>query len=305
MRDFDSIRRAFRLSPQGAREIEREVDDELEAHIAMRIEHLVARGMSPEAARAEALRRLGDLPAARGALIDSVRRREGRMRVRSWLDSVRQDAVHALRQIRRAPGFSTLAILTFALGVGLTTAVFAAVDGVLLRPLPFDDPDRLVALQSVDSMGTVIPVVSSDNWFDWNRDSRTLEGSAIHLDNRTVVSAGGEGVRTAYSLVSPGFFGVVRPRLLMGRGFTDADAATQAPVVVISERLWRTVLGARTGTDLELVVSGGKHRVIGIVAAGEEYPSGTDLWMVYRHVQMGGGVRNNINWYAVGRLAPG
>src|SRR5688500_8876669 len=184
MRDFDSIRRAFRLSPQSWREIEREVDDELEAHIALRIEHLVARGMTPEAARAETLRRLGDLPAARDALIDSVRRREGRMRFRGWVDSVRQDVTHALRQIRRAPGFSALGIVTFALGIGLTTAVVAAVDGVLLRPLPFAEPDRLIALQSVDSMGTVIEVVSADNWFDWNRDARTLEGSAIHREDR-------------------------------------------------------------------------------------------------------------------------
>src|SRR5690349_10343734 len=121
MRDFPSIRRTFRLAPRGRTEIEREVDDELEAHIAMRIEQYIARGMSPAEARAEALRRLGDLPTARQAIIESVRRREGRMRIRSWLDAVRQDTLHALRQLGRAPGFAALAIITFALGIGLTT----------------------------------------------------------------------------------------------------------------------------------------------------------------------------------------
>jgi predicted permease len=305
MRDFDSIRRAFRLSPQSRREIEREVDDELEAHIAMRMEHLVARGMSPEAARAETLRRLGDLPTARAALIDSVRRREGRMRFRGWLESVRQDSVHALRQIRRAPGFSALAIVTFALGIGLTTAVFAAVDGVLLRPLPYAEADRLVALQSVGESGNVIEVVSSDNWYDWHRGARTLEGSAIYMGDRTIVRAGTEGVRASYMQVSPGFFDVIRPRMLFGRGFTEEEAQTQAPVVVISEGLWRTFLGGRPFDELTISLGERSSRVIGVVAAGQEYPAGTEVWLVYRHTQRGGGTRNNINWSAVGRLARG
>jgi predicted permease len=305
MRDFPSIRRTFRLAPRGRAEIEREVDDELEAHIAMRIEQYIARGMSPAEARAEATRRLGDLPTARQAIIESVRRKEGRMRIRSWLDAVRQDTLQALRQLGRAPGFAALAIITFALGIGLTTAVFAAVDGVLLRPLPYAAPDRLVAMQSVDSAGTPIEVVSADNWYDWDRSSRALETSAIHYGDRAVVTAGGQGVRASFQVVTPRFFDVIQPTMIFGRGFTDQEARTQAPVVVVSEGLWRTMLGGRRGDDLELTVGGGKHRVIGVVAAGQEYPAGTELWLVYRHQQMGGAVRNNVNWSAVGRLAPG
>ena len=221
------------------------------------------------------------------------------------IDSLRQDVLHALRQIRRAPGFSALAIITFALGIGLTTGVFAVVEGVLLRPLPFGEPERLVAMQSVDSMGTPIEVVSADNWYDWQQGTRTLESAAIHMGARTIVRAGGEGIRASYSIVSPRFFDVIRPRMISGRGFTEEDARTDAAVVVISETLWKSQIGERTGPDVELIVNGRAHRVVGVVAAGHEYPAGDELWLVYRHTQRGGAVRNNINWSAVGRLAPG
>ena len=304
IRDFAAVRRAFRLPPKDGSDIAREVDDELDAHIAMRIEDLVARGMPPKAAREEALRRLGDFPSTRDALIGSVRRREGRMRVRGWLDSVRQDMRQALRQLGRAPGFSALAVMTFALGIGLTTAVFAAVDNVLLRPLPFPESDRLVALQSVAENANIVEVVSSDNWHDWRR-ARALDGIAIHHGDRIVVSGGTEGVRASFMMVSSNFFDVIRPRMLFGRGFTEEEAQIQAPVVVISEGLWRTVLSERPPDDLTIDLNGRTSRVVGIVAAGQEYPADTELWLAYRHVQRGGATRNNINWSAVGRLAPG
>jgi predicted permease len=227
------------------------------------------------------------------------------MRFGGWLDSVRQDLAHALRQMRRAPGFSSLAVLTFALGIGLATAVFAAVDNVLLRPLPFAEPQRLLSLQSVDSTGQVIPVVSADNWDDWRGQNRTLEAVAIHLGGRAVATVGGDAARVSYEVVSSGFFEVVRPRLVFGRTFTETEYADGAAVVVISEPLWRNLLGARTDPDLQLDIGGRPHRVIGVVAGGQEYPTETEAWLAYRHTQIGGAVRNNINWSAVGRLARG
>ena len=227
------------------------------------------------------------------------------MRLRGWLESVRQDAGHAVRQIRRAPGFSALAVLTFALGIGLTTAVFAAVDNVLLRPLPFPEPEQLMSLQSVDSTGQAIPVVSADNWDDWRRENRTLDAVAVHLGGRAVASAGTDAARVSSETVSQGFFEVVRPRLIFGRTFSEAEAQDGAPVIVISESLWHRLLGGRIASDLQLDIGGRSNRIIGVVADGYEYPAETEVWLAYRHTQMGGAVRNNINWSAVGRLASG
>src|SRR5687767_13246441 len=121
--------------------------------------------------------------------------RQRPMPVREWFHTLRQDVAYAFRQRRRSPGLTTMALLTLALAIGLTTAVFAVVDGVLLRPLPFPDSDRLVALQSVDSSGSAFSYVSSANWSDWNSGNRTLVKSAIRKDGRLSVVWGADGAR--------------------------------------------------------------------------------------------------------------
>src|SRR4051812_39428230 len=170
MATLPGIRRLLRLrvSP---RALEREVDDEIRAHLEMRVEHLVARGWSAAAARAEAERRFGNVAEGRRRILTSARSTEHRMRFRDWLDTVRQDARLALRQMRRAPGFALFGALTFALGIGLTSVVFTVVDGVLLKPLPFPRPERLVALSVLDSMRSPVPVVSADDWYDWRNEN--------------------------------------------------------------------------------------------------------------------------------------
>src|SRR3970282_1190647 len=112
------------------------------------------------------------------------------------------------------PCLSIMAILTLALGIGLTTAVFAVVDGVLLRPLPFPEPDRLIALQSVDSLGSAFSRVSSAHWSDWIARKRTLEASAIHQAGRLSVAWGSEAVRANGQAVSADFFSVLKARFV-------------------------------------------------------------------------------------------
>src|SRR5215210_670437 len=106
-----SYRRLFRLWARDARDVAAEVDEEIAAHLQMRVDDLVRRGWAPEAARAEAARRFGDMDEARRRLRATAREGEGRIRMREWLGSVRQDAAHAGRQARRAPGFTALAVL--------------------------------------------------------------------------------------------------------------------------------------------------------------------------------------------------
>ena len=145
--------------------------------------------------------------------------------------------------------------MTIGLGIGLTTAVFATVDGVMLKPLPYPDPERLVYLQGLDSIGNPVPVVSSDNWFDWKAQNRTLDAVTIHMAAQVSTIVRGEAIQAGTELVSPEFFQVFRPRLTRGRTFSpQRDEDMQG--VVVSERFWRRALGEQQGTDPGLSVDG-------------------------------------------------
>src|SRR5215204_2836295 len=138
-------RRAFRLALRRPR-VEADVDDEVSFHLEMRVAELVARGWSPEAARAEALRRFGDRHQWSIAMTEVDRERTANEQRAEWLDDLRQDLRYAVRSLFRAPLFSLLAILTLALGIGANAAVFGVVKSVLLDALPYADPDRVVRM---------------------------------------------------------------------------------------------------------------------------------------------------------------
>jgi predicted permease len=297
-------RRYFRLRG-GADEVDRELDEEIRMHIELRTEELVRRGLSADAAKAEAVRRFGDVEEARRRLAAGVRKREGRLRWYELVDSVRRDVVLALRQAWRSPGYSAIAVLTFALGIGLTTAMYTVVDRVVMRPLPYPEPDRLVALLSVDSSGTEFPYVSMDNWLDWREQGRSLSVSALHMERGVTVATGGAAVRARGQVVAGSFFDVIGARMLLGRVATEAEAQAGVPVAVVSESLWRTMLEADRSLARKATVDGRAVDIIGVVAEGTEYPAGTQIWITWPTERRGGGARNNVNWFAVGRLAPG
>src|SRR5262245_17962322 len=130
-----------------------ELDEEIRSHLEMRAEALMTQGLSREDARAEALRRFGDVEAARRALASTVPQQERRARLAGALDGLVQDLRFALRSVRRAGPFTALSVAILAAAIGLTALTFAVTDHVLLRPLPFRDPARIVTLQSVGKAG--------------------------------------------------------------------------------------------------------------------------------------------------------
>ena len=231
--------------------------------------------------------------------------REKPMPLRELVSTLRQDVTYALRQRRRSPGLTVMAVLTLALAIGLTTAVFAVLDGVLLRPLPFPDSERLVALQSVDSAGAAFSRVSSANWADWNSGNRTLDKSAIHQAGRLSIAWGSDAVRADGQDVSVGFFDVLRARFVVGRGFQPADAESRAPFAVVSERFWRDKLGGKPVDSLSIRVNGFGFSVVGVVATGHAWPEGTEVFLLARPRTFGGAERNNVNYQAIARLKPG
>ena len=144
------VRRLLRFSIRTRAAMKRDADDELEALIACRVEHLIARGWSPDDARAEAMRRLGaPLDEVRHQLHTTADQRQRRMRVVEFFESVMQDVRYAARGLARRPAFTAVAVLTLAIGVGATTAIFSAVNALILRPLPYARPDELMKVSLV------------------------------------------------------------------------------------------------------------------------------------------------------------
>ena len=146
-------RRLFRL-PLGERSIERDVDDELAFHLAMREEKLRRLGLAPEDARAGAYDRFGDTGTVRDECLTIDRQYAREVRLMEWLESIWSDLRYALRTFRRMPTFTAVAIVTLALGIGATTAMFTLVNSILLRPLPYPESERIVrVIQSYPEIG--------------------------------------------------------------------------------------------------------------------------------------------------------
>lgn len=293
---------------RGARE--REVEEEIEAHLAMRVDDLIACGMTREEAEAEARRRFGDLEVARRRLRRSGRRRDRRLGWTDAWDGLLQDVVLALREMRRSRSTTAVEWTTIAVGVALASVAFALVDQVLLRPLPFPEPESLVALYSVPESGMedAFPFVSSENWLDWREGSRTLESTALHFRDVGRGAVQVDGVARAYgeSSVTADFFEVLRPDFVVGRGFSSEEVTRDRSVVVVSEGFWASVLGAPSSlAGVTVVLDGERRDVIGVVDADQVYPEGTEIWAPRSIIRRGDAMRNNINFLAIARLRDG
>lgn len=297
-----------RLDPRATasdRGLERELDDEIHAHIEMRTAELIERGMEPEEARAEALRRFGVASGARRRLLSGARRRDRRIRVRAALGTLTSDVRLVARGAKRTPGFALTGVAIFALGVGLTTCMATVADHVLLRPLPYPQPDRLVALWSAAEGGSEFPWVSMGNWADW-RESEAIGSSALHAEQRASVATPEDAFHASTTLVAGAFFETLGSAPLVGRTFTEEEAQQGTRVAVVSEGFWRRTLGAAPLPTLpDLYVNGTAYEVVGVMAHATGFPSGTEIWVPFRWSPTAGGSRNNINYRAVARLAPG
>ena len=154
--------------------IEQEIDEELDLHVEMRTREYIQRGVDPKTARELALRRMGDAASLKRTMAGVARKRDREMRLTLRLEELRDDLKFAFRQLKHSPGFALVATLTLALGIGANSAIFALVDATLLRPLPFREPDRLVAIWET-SARTPRSSVSPLNMLDWDTRSRTFE----------------------------------------------------------------------------------------------------------------------------------
>jgi len=218
-----------------------------------------------------------------------------------------RDLRFALRSYRRAPGFTAVALLTLALGIGTTTAAFSIIDAVLIRPLPYPESGRIVALTGRDSLGREIQTVSVPNYYDWREQSRSFSAIALYSTAREGVTGAGDAAHVETANVSADFFRVLGVRPELGRTLTPEDASNGEPTAVVSHGFWARALGSpRTLPAEPLRVAGKTYRVVGVLPRAREYPAGVDLFVpdAFEHPWRTAS-RNNINFSAIARLADG
>src|SRR5687768_11720799 len=226
--------------------LDQEVDEELAFHLEMRTRELIANGMDPRAAREAALSRLGDLARLKRTCIDIGRKRDRDMRLTQWIGEFRDDVRFAARQLARAPGFTAVAALTLALGIGATTAIFSAVHAVVLRPLPFPEPDRVMVLGE-DWEGRPSSV-SVGNFHDWRTHAKSFSALAAMQFFSFNLGEGDQPERVIGGRVTHTWFNVFGIAPLHGRVFNASeDTPGNDRVVVLSHRLWTRRFGADSG----------------------------------------------------------
>jgi len=163
--------------------VEREVDSELAFHLEMRIRELVEQGIPPDEARAAALARFGDVEQITETCRDLGRRRNEDMRRAEWLTELRHDLRYAVRGLRSSPGFTAVALLTLAMGIGASTTIFSVANAVLLRPFPYHEPDRIVRLYETNPTTETFSI-SEPDYIDWRQRVRSLSQLGLRRRER-------------------------------------------------------------------------------------------------------------------------
>jgi predicted permease len=180
-----------------------------------------------------------------------------------------QDLRHAVRLLTTRPGFTLMAILPLALGIGANTAMFSVLNGVLLRPLPFRDPDRLVQMREKTTEFSQM-AVSYPNLQDWQRQNRSFESIAGFRDDEATLTGAGDTQRITVSMVSAPYFEILGANMVLGRGFlAEEDRRGANPVLVLGEEFWRNRFGGDRGIiGRSLTLNGEARTVVGIAPAG-------------------------------------
>lgn len=279
------------------RRLAHELDDELQLHLALREEKLIAQGLSPQEAHYAARREFGSTT--------HFKEENREMWGFPTLETLLQDARFGARTLAKNPGFTAVVVLTLALGIGATTAIFSVVYGVLLRPLPYAQADRLIELNEVNSHGGVMNF-ADPNFDDVRSASQSLNGVAEYGSGLESVAGASEPTRTMMSWVSRDFFPLMRVRPILGRGFLPEDQRFgAAPVALVSYAYWKQYLGG--GADLsraKLTIENQSVSVVGVLPAGFRFPENSDLWVpreLYEHLPS----RTAHNWHVLGRLRDG
>ncbi|HET9040589.1 MAG TPA: ABC transporter permease, partial [Gemmatimonadales bacterium] len=286
-----------------------EVDAELDFHLEMLTRELIERGLDPDAARAEALLRFGDRAAVDAACRRLGLEHERDVRRTEYLAELRQDAIHALRQLRRAPAFTAVALLTLILAIAANTAIYSAVSAVLLRPLPYPAAGRLVVLWAPGGdQGRNL--VSYPDLQEWRARNRTFEDIGVARTQSVNYTGAEHPDRLVGCFVTANTLRLLGARAAAGRLFADDETAegSAARVAVLSNAAWQSRFGADPRViGRTIVLNGRPHVVIGVTAADYADPFGPpEVWLPLTSAPNDTWLtRANPAFWAVGRLKRG
>lgn len=278
---------------------EREFAEELESHLALHIEDNLRAGMSPEEARRQALLKLGGV-----SVTQELHREQGGL---PMLETLWQDLRFGLRMMRKNPGFSFVAVLTLALGIGANSTIFSFFNGILLRPLPYQEPERIVLLDEIamkrggGSLG-----VSFTNYLDWRAQNQVFsEVGGYHSITFTLTGAG-DAEELPGAMASAGLFTLLGVAPLLGRTFTpEEDQRGRSNVVMLGYGVWQRRFGGDPqiiGRTVTLV--GGAWEIVGVMPPGFKFPAGAEFWIPLT-LNTKGWPRTMHGMGALARLKPG
>src|SRR5882724_988280 len=220
------------------------------------------------------------------------------------MDTLIKDIRYGIRSLAKRPGFTAIAVITLALGIGASTAIFSVVDGVLLRPLPYPHAEQLVQLREVNPSGVKI-AFAEPNYLDVRARSRTLEAIAQYGGDLTTVTGGSEPVRAQIFWVSGDFFNLLGVKPIVGRTFLSEESKRGGPpVAVVSYGLWQGLLGGKSdlaGATLRLMDQ--SVAVVGVMPPGFAFPQEAEVW-IPRELFPQEVSRSAHNWSVVARLRP-
>lgn len=305
------------------RSVDDEVDDELKEHIEMLVRRLQHEGLSPEAARDAALHRFGDLATVQAECRTLAHDVEEQMTRQDFWQQLRQDVAYGVRTLRRSPLYSTIAVLTLAIGIGASTAIFSVVHAVLLKALPYREADRVVAIwngyrQGGDVTTTAIAPAEFADVMEQNRafdQVAAVSRGGANLTGPCGSASACEPERVTGYTVSPNLFTLLGASPLFGRAFTEAEGAQGAePVVLLSHALWMRRFGGDTAIlGRTININGRLRTVIGVMPAHVRFPDAPvgflrdrgDLWVPYGWQNSRGEERGNQYLGFVARRKPG
>jgi predicted permease len=304
---WPDLRRVFRL-PHGPANAKKDVDAELEFHVAGRIDELIASGMSPQDAQREARRRFGDFARIEAEVERLERGRRRRRSLRDRLDTLVADVRFAARTVVRQPLYAAVVVATMTLGAGTTAAIFHAVDRIVLHPLPYPDADRVVFLGMQRTAGLDIGAVTPRRFQFWHDESRIFQALATSKGFEASLD-GSENDVIEGKRITPEYLAVVGAKPALGRALLPDDyAPSAAAAAVISDGLWKRRFGGdRDVIGKPLRLDSARYTVVGVLPENFEIAedrSAPDvlLPLVLTPEQLDDA---GANYTAVGKLEPG
>lgn len=287
--------------------VEQELDDELRDHLDHLIEENLAMGMDAEEARFAAMRAMDGLEQQKEACRDKRRV--------NYVEDILQDVRFGLRILFTKPGFTVVAVLTLALGIGATTSIFSVVNSILLQPLSYPEPDRLVVLQ--ESVPQIMPgkfPVSAPDVADYRRLSQSFEDLGAYATEQRDLTGAGSPLRVVATRTSAAVFRILRTQPALGRTFTDEEDAAGNNVVVLGHGLWQSRYNSDRGIPGKVIfLDRQPYTVIGVMPEsfgfppqGMKFHDAGQLWIPIAFTPLELGDRgDSFNYGVLGRLKPG